>query len=159
MFLIAIAVLAIIACSISFMFPAYRVAAIVEVKTYTDEGFTSEIYDLTDNMARKTFIRNSNLQYLAEQKLDDMVKNNYWSHVNKQGDIMWGKEYLVDRGDSFTKLGENLARGYKTPEDMMTAWQGSPKHYANIIDPKFTDIGIACDNRKGGFICVQRFSD
>lgn len=39
--------------------------------------------------------------------------------------------------------GENIATGYTTPEEVMAGWMGSPGHMENILDPKFTKIGVA----------------
>ena len=37
---------------------------------------------------------------------------------------------------------ENLACGYDTAEDTMEQWKGSPKHWANILNPNITHMGI-----------------
>lgn len=42
----------------------------------------------------------------------------------------------------YTFAGENLAKGFKTPEAVMKAWMNSPGHKANILNPKFANIGI-----------------
>jgi hypothetical protein len=39
------------------------------------------------------------------------------------------------------KLGENVGTGPSVPP-VMTAFINSPKHYANIVDPAFTSIGV-----------------
>lgn len=42
----------------------------------------------------------------------------------------------------YTRAGENLANGFKTPEAVMKAWMGSPGHKANVLNPDFAHIGI-----------------
>lgn len=42
----------------------------------------------------------------------------------------------------YKAAGENLAYGFKTPEDMADAWMNSELHRANILDPDFTYIAI-----------------
>ena len=38
--------------------------------------------------------------------------------------------------------GENIASGYKTPADVMTAWMNSSGHRANILSKSYKEIGI-----------------
>ncbi len=38
--------------------------------------------------------------------------------------------------------GENLGYGFWKPEEVCLAWKNSKTHYNNIIDPRFTTIGI-----------------
>jgi uncharacterized protein YkwD len=44
--------------------------------------------------------------------------------------------------DGWTSIGENIAAGYPTPEDVVAGWMASPGHRANILSPNFTEIGI-----------------
>jgi uncharacterized protein YkwD len=39
-------------------------------------------------------------------------------------------------------LGENIAAGYPTPEAVVAGWMASAGHRANILSPKFTEMGI-----------------
>lgn len=54
----------------------------------------------------------------------------------------------VNFGYAFLKIGENLATGQQTPEQAVADWMRSPAHRANILDPSFTQIGVAV--REGG---------
>jgi uncharacterized protein YkwD len=38
---------------------------------------------------------------------------------------------------------EDIGAGYKTLADVMTAWEKSPEHNANLLQPNVSDIGIA----------------
>ena len=38
--------------------------------------------------------------------------------------------------------GENIAKGYSTPERVVDAWMNSPGHRANILNPSYTMIGV-----------------
>lgn len=49
---------------------------------------------------------------------------------------------LTDNGIRFTGAGENIAWGQKTPEQVMEAWMNSDGHRANILNAKFTKIGV-----------------
>jgi uncharacterized protein YkwD len=39
-------------------------------------------------------------------------------------------------------MGENVAYGQKDPADVMRAWMNSPGHRANILNAKYTEIGV-----------------
>ncbi|HSQ58383.1 MAG TPA: CAP domain-containing protein [Gemmata sp.] len=41
------------------------------------------------------------------------------------------------------RYGENLALGYATAKEVVDAWMSSPEHRANILDPGFTETGVA----------------
>lgn len=58
----------------------------------------------------------------------------------------WG-ETMVERAENagydWRALGENVAWNSVTPEDVVSGWMRSPGHCANIMNPQFTEIGIA----------------
>jgi uncharacterized protein YkwD len=45
-------------------------------------------------------------------------------------------------GYAWTRLGENLAAGQRTPEAVVAAWLGSPGHRATLLDPALTELGL-----------------
>lgn len=49
---------------------------------------------------------------------------------------------LQDNGISFRGAGENIAWGQKSPQDVMNAWMNSDGHRANILNAKYTKIGV-----------------
>lgn len=48
--------------------------------------------------------------------------------------------------------GENIGMGYTTPDEAMKGWMTSPGHMANILDPKFTKIGVAYNDDLGTWV-------
>jgi uncharacterized protein YkwD len=42
----------------------------------------------------------------------------------------------------WTYVGENIAAGYVSPEEVVAGWMASPGHRANILSPSYTEIGI-----------------
>jgi uncharacterized protein YkwD len=53
--------------------------------------------------------------------------------------------------DGWWSLGENLAGGYPTPEEVMAGWMASPGHRGNILSVTFTEIGIGVTRGGGRF--------
>jgi uncharacterized protein YkwD len=48
--------------------------------------------------------------------------------------------------------GENIAYGYRTPQDVMNAWLNSPGHRANIENASYRAIGIGAAVTPGGVV-------
>lgn len=56
--------------------------------------------------------------------------------------------------------GENLAEGYESPNQIVTAWANSPTHNNNMRDPDWGRVGYGiCNSTPLGVIVVQQFSD
>jgi uncharacterized protein YkwD len=52
---------------------------------------------------------------------------------------------------NWTAIGENIAEGYQTPEDVVAGWMASPGHRANMLSPNFTEIGVGVTSGGGKF--------
>lgn len=66
---------------------------------------------------------------------------------------------LTDNGIRFTAAGENIAWGQTSPEQVMEAWMNSDGHRANILNEKFTKLGVGhLKNTSGRNYWVQLFT-
>lgn len=55
-------------------------------------------------------------------------------------------------------VGENIAWNQKSPKDAVQAWMDSEGHRENILEPRYTEIGVAvAKNKKGEQYWVQVF--
>jgi len=70
----------------------------------------------------------------------DMAKRRYFSHTSLDGRTF--VQRIRAQGYRGTRLGENIAAGYRTPSAVMTAWMKSPGHRANILNCRYTAIGV-----------------
>ncbi|MNR50485.1 Cysteine-rich secretory protein family protein [compost metagenome] len=43
---------------------------------------------------------------------------------------------------TFRYAGENIAKGQRTPEEVVKDWMNSPGHRKNILNPHYTMIGV-----------------
>lgn len=76
----------------------------------------------------------------AALKAADMRDNHYFAHTSPQG---VGVADVIRRGGyEFRYGGENLAVGFSSAKDVVTAWEASPTHYRNLVHPIFFDIGV-----------------
>lgn len=55
--------------------------------------------------------------------------------------------------------GENIALGQISPEKVSNSWRNSPGHYANMINTRFTKIGVGVIKYNGNYYWVQLFSN
>lgn len=84
---------------------------------------------------------NKLLSEAARQKAADMFAFNYWSHISPTGKTPW--VFFTDVGYKYQYAGENLARDFRDPESVTTAWMNSPSHKENIVNSKYQEIGVA----------------
>ena len=85
--------------------------------------------------------RNPVLDEAAQAKADDMAEKGYFAHNSPDGKTSW--HWFREAGYSFSYAGENLAVDFTDSDDVEDAWMDSPTHRANILNGKFTEIGIA----------------
>lgn len=95
----------------------------------------------------------------AQAKANDMATLGYFSHTSPDGSQPW--KWIQDAGYEYSSAGENLAVNFSDSEKVEDAWMDSPAHRANILNGKFTEIGIATavgeyKGRKTTFV-VQMF--
>ena len=83
---------------------------------------------------------NWELSRVARYKSQDMKDNRYFSHTSP----VYGSPFEMMRsfGIAYRSAGENIARGYATPQAVVNGWMNSSGHRANILNAFFTQIGV-----------------
>jgi uncharacterized protein YkwD len=84
---------------------------------------------------------NALLEKAAQMKADDMAAKSYFAHNTPEGKTPW--YWFKEAGYNYVYAGENLAVNFQDSEDVEKAWMNSRGHFLNIMNPKFTEIGIA----------------
>jgi hypothetical protein len=113
-------------------------------------GFTSSV--TIDEVVRATnekrvaaglkpLVYNEKLADAARRKAANMFSENYWAHNSPSGKSPW--TWFKDAGYTYVFAGENLAKDFGDTNRMMSAWMASPTHKENIVNPKYSEIGIA----------------
>ena len=84
--------------------------------------------------------KDSRLAALAQQKAEDMAKNQYFSHTSPT----YGSAFdmLKAAGYSYKTAGENIAMGQKSAASVMDGWMHSSGHRANILHTSNEKIGV-----------------
>ena len=80
------------------------------------------------------------LSRVARFKSQDMKDNKYFAHNSP----VYGTPFQMIKnfGISYRSAGENIAKGYTTPQAVMNAWINSSGHRANILNASYTRIGV-----------------
>ncbi len=102
---------------------------------------------------------NTTLEAMAGDYACDMITGQFFAHVNpRSGETLEGR--VAASGYEYQVVGENLAAGQTTPEQAFDDWMNSPTHRANILDPRFSELGVGV--REGGdhgIYWVQHFGE
>jgi uncharacterized protein YkwD len=72
---------------------------------------------------------------------NDMARHNYFEHEDLTGHSPADRVRAVGYREKL--VGENIAYGPKTAEEVVQGWLDSPAHCENIMDPRFGEMGIA----------------
>ena len=84
---------------------------------------------------------NCKLEEAARAHSEDMAEQEYFSHTGPEG--AQAGERVSERGYNWSAVGENIARGQKSVDDVVNGWLSSPGHCANIMKAEFTEMGAA----------------
>ena len=90
---------------------------------------------------------NSNLQKAAKKHSDDMAVHNFFDHTGS--DNSDAGERIVEQNYNWITYGENIAAGVQNTQQAANGWLDSPGHCANIMNPLFTEMGVACSRKTG----------
>jgi len=83
---------------------------------------------------------NDELMRAAQAKADDMLARGYFDHYTPDG--LPPSSFINTKAYTNRLLGENLAIDFATPVSAHRALLNSPSHRANMLYPKFEDMGV-----------------
>lgn len=92
----------------------------------------------------------SALSKVAQLKSQDMINNNYFAHNSP----VYGTpfEMMKSHGITYRIAGENIAMGHSTPQEVVRGWMNSAGHRKNIMNTRFTNLGMGIAQAKSGRI-------
>jgi uncharacterized protein YkwD len=93
---------------------------------------------------------NDDLEKAAISHAQDMYYKNYFSHTSKDGRTT--SDRVINAGYTFKGykafyVGENIALGQMTIDEVMEGWLKSPGHCKNLMNPAFKEVGVAQFNQ------------
>jgi uncharacterized protein YkwD len=89
---------------------------------------------------RPPLVLDPKLNAAAQAHAQDMLARTYYSHESPEGSLP--RRRVTAAGVSADVVGENLAAGQTSVENVMEAWLHSSDHRRNILEPRFTHLGV-----------------
>lgn len=151
--------------SVPAVFAADETSAAISTETtaLTDEQTAIEQYKA--EVLRLVNIEREKVGVAGVKQLDSLVpmadvrakeSASSFSHTRPNGTRCF--TVFADNSIKYSAAGENLAYGFRTPADVVTAWMNSEGHRKNILDTNFKYIGIGYFvNERGTVYCSQLF--
>jgi uncharacterized protein YkwD len=126
-----------------------------------ERAFLNLINDYRRAQGAGALTLNNNLGAAADFHSRDMAKKNYFKHTLKNGDTA---EQNIRRFGytTYAAVGENIAAGYESANEVMKAWKSSQGHDRNMRSGRFTEIGIGRAHSKSakyGWYWTTTFGD
>jgi uncharacterized protein YkwD len=108
--------------------------------------------------AAQPLVLDPTLTRAAAGHADSMARLSYMEHKGRDGSTPADRASRA--GYDWRSIGENIAMGQTTAGQVMQDWLRSPEHCANIMEPRFTQMGVAFAVNKaseGGIYWAQSF--
>jgi len=84
---------------------------------------------------------NKTLNDMAAYHLSRMIEGNFFAHVDPYDNSNVGAR--AEKFDyPYLRIGENLAAGQASPEQVLADWLASAPHRAILLDGRFREIGV-----------------
>ncbi|MBA4194678.1 MAG: CAP domain-containing protein [Comamonadaceae bacterium] len=77
----------------------------------------------------------------------DMARLDYLSHTGRDGRSV--AQRVLAQGYPWSVVGENLAAGPQTVDEVVDGWLASPGHCVNLMKRDFAEVAVACVQREG----------
>lgn len=97
----------------------------------------------------RPLVADPHLDEAAQEHAQDMLLRAYYDHETPEGRTPRAR--LESTGYLAHKVGENIAEGQFSVDEVMNGWLGSSGHRRNLLDPEFSDFGVG--------LAVGRFED
>jgi uncharacterized protein YkwD len=91
---------------------------------------------------------------VAQAHADDMVRRDYFSHTNPEGQSPFDRLRAV--GVAYTAAAENIAYGYPTAAGVLQGWQNSEGHRRNLENCEYTHHGVGLNRGKWVEVFIRR---
>lgn len=125
------------------MLSSFFLVSQVSAADITSDGVIKLVNKARNEAGVPVLVKNSLLQKAAAEKAHDMFEQNYFAHVSPSGKTPW--DFIEKAGYNYQLAGENLAINYTDIKEQQNAWMDSPLHRKNILNPAFSEIGVAVE--------------
>lgn len=115
---------------------AARVLELVNAARAHARRCGAESFAAAAPLRRNALLENSALAYAQ-----DMARYAYMDHTGRDGSSP--QQRISAAGYAWVEAGENLASGVMSADQVITGWLHSPGHCANLMQPAYTEMGVA----------------
>jgi len=115
--------------------------SLVQAADITEQRVINLVNEARFKAGVLTLLENQKLDQIANLKVQDMLDNKYFAHTSPSGITPW--DWFDKVGYDYQYAGENLAIDFVSSEAQQNAWMKSETHRKNILNDKFTEIGVA----------------
>ena len=107
----------------------------------------AEVNALRSKAGAPALRMNAALQKAAQAHAQDMLERGFFAHKSPGNTTV--RERATKAGYKWRNIGENIAEGQKSVDEVVATWMDSPGHRQNMLEPKFREIGIGLVTGKG----------
>ncbi|MBI2599394.1 hypothetical protein HYW43_00555 [Candidatus Daviesbacteria bacterium] len=127
---------------VSFSIVGFAKPGVLGINANIDQKKLIELTNIERQKAGlSVLVESEALNKAAKLKGENMFEENYWAHFAPSGKSPW--DFILGAGYKFTYAGENLAKNFYSPDEVVAAWMASQTHKDNLLNNKYKDIGIA----------------
>jgi len=123
-------------------------------------GALARVNDARRRASRPPVAASSSLDAAAQRYAEEMLLGRFYSHQSPAGETAGDRAAAAGYGP-ISYLGENIAKGLFSPDEVVERWLGSRGHRQNILHPMAAEmgIGVAFGDTPDGFqvLWVQMF--
>jgi uncharacterized protein YkwD len=123
-------------------------------------GTLARVNDARRRADRPPVAASPSLDAAAQRYAEEMLRGRFYSHQSPAGETAGDRAAAVGYGP-ISYLGENIAKGLFSPDEVVERWLGSRGHRQNILHPMAAEmgIGVAFGDTPDGFqvLWVQMF--
>lgn len=122
-----------------------------------DSTFVDEVIRLVNiernNEGLLSLSKNITLCQAAQTRASEIIT--VFDHFRPDGTSCF--TVAEDYNIAWTAIGENIAMGQRTPQEVVKEWMDSPGHRANILNGNYNQIGVGVVQSGGYYYWVQLF--
>jgi len=131
---------------------ASKISKIIQnTNSYRQEANVNAVENITN---RPNLNLNEQLCVAACVRAVEMAYANKYSHTRPNGSMC----FTVASEMKISALAENIVYGYDSEDTVSLCWKYSQAHYKNMINNRYTEIGIGVFELDGVYYWVQLFA-
>lgn len=109
-----------------------------------DSAFVNRVLQLTNQFRAQNGVAslrlNTELNATALGHSRNMAQQDFFSHTGRDGSQPWDRARRI--GYEANYMGENIAAGQRTADEVVQGWINSPGHRANLLNRNYTELGV-----------------